>query len=55
VCQRAVCRTCRKATYTECGQHVEQVLATVPKSERCQCAPAQNKPERAPWSPFRRR
>lgn len=41
MCQRATCRTCGKATYTGCGQHVEQVLAGVPTSQRCQCAPKQ--------------
>jgi hypothetical protein len=42
MCQRATCRTCGKATYRGCGMHVEQVLAGVPKSERCQgdCTPA---------------
>ncbi len=27
MCQRVTCRTCKKATYRGCGQHVEQVLA----------------------------
>jgi hypothetical protein len=40
MCQRATCRTCRKATYVGCGQHVEQVLAGVPDAQRCSCAPA---------------
>ncbi|MCX6462480.1 MAG: hypothetical protein NTW05_02635 [Pseudonocardiales bacterium] len=39
MCQRARCRTCGKATYTGCGQHVEQVLAGVPRDERCGCPP----------------
>jgi hypothetical protein len=37
MCQRATCKTCGKATYRGCGQHVEQVLAGVPRSERCDC------------------
>ena len=41
MCQRATCRTCGKATYTGCGQHVEQVLAGVPKSQRCACPPSE--------------
>jgi len=41
MCQRATCRTCGKATYSGCGQHVEQVLAGVPKNQRCSCTPAQ--------------
>jgi hypothetical protein len=35
-----MCPTCKKATYRGCGQHVEQVLAGVPASQRCGCAPA---------------
>lgn len=37
MCQRAVCRKCQGATYRGCGQHVEQVLAGVPQSQRCTC------------------
>lgn len=39
MCQRVACRTCGKATYVGCGQHVEQVLAGVPESGRCSCPP----------------
>jgi hypothetical protein len=38
MCQRATCKTCGKATYRGCGMHVEQVLAGVPKAQRCDCA-----------------
>jgi hypothetical protein len=41
MCQRATCRTCGKATYRGCGNHVEQVLAGVPRSQRCQCGPSE--------------
>ncbi len=37
MCRRVACRTCGKPTYAGCGQHVEQVLAGVPKSQRCAC------------------
>lgn len=37
MCSPATCRTCGKATYTGCGQHVDQVLRGVPKNERCTC------------------
>jgi hypothetical protein len=40
MCRPATCRTCGKATYAGCGQHVEQVLHGVPKQQRCSCAPA---------------
>ena len=38
MCRPATCRTCNKATYKGCGQHVEQVLKGVPKSQRCTCS-----------------
>jgi hypothetical protein len=37
MCSPARCRKCGKATYKGCGQHVEQVLAGVPKEQRCTC------------------
>lgn len=59
MCQRTTCRTCRKATYSGCGRHVEQVLAGVPASQRCDCssrAAAQPAGERrGVFSIFRRR
>ena len=41
MCHRVTCRTCNKPTYRGCGRHVEQVLAGVPKSQRCSCDRAQ--------------
>lgn len=41
MCSPATCHTCGKATYSGCGQHVDQVLGGVPKNERCACAPAE--------------
>lgn len=35
MCSRITCRECGKATWTGCGQHVEQALAGVPQSQRC--------------------
>ena len=37
MCQRTTCKSCGKPTYAGCGAHVEQVLADVPKAERCDC------------------
>ncbi len=53
MCQRTTCRTCGKAGFRGCGQHVEQVLAGVPAEGRCDCrakrgAAGQAAPERAP-------
>jgi hypothetical protein len=39
VCRPATCHTCGKATYKGCGQHVEQVLKSVSKNQRCTCTP----------------
>jgi hypothetical protein len=37
MCQRVVCRQCRKPTWAGCGAHIEQALAGVPREARCQC------------------
>lgn len=39
MCSPATCRRCGKASYTGCGEHVEQVLGGVPAGERCSCQP----------------
>ncbi len=36
MCMRTTCRTCGKPTVSGCGQHVDQALAGIPRSERCQ-------------------
>lgn len=46
VCTRVTCRRCGKATWSGCGQHVNQVLKGVPKSQRCTCPPAPSLVER---------
>lgn len=35
MCRQVECRTCGKTTWAGCGQHVEQTLAGVPRSQRC--------------------
>ncbi|GAA1956007.1 hypothetical protein [Kitasatospora viridis] len=35
MCRRTTCRTCGKPSYAGCGMHVEQVLADVPRAQRC--------------------
>ncbi|MDA8289028.1 MAG: hypothetical protein M0014_11390 [Actinomycetota bacterium] len=37
MCRAVTCRRCGRKTWAGCGAHVEQVLAGVPRSERCQC------------------
>jgi len=37
MCSRATCKKCGKATWRGCGNHIEQALAGVSKSQRCTC------------------
>ena len=37
MCVPATCRSCGKATYSGCGQHVEAVLGHVPADQVCSC------------------
>jgi hypothetical protein len=40
MCRRITCRVCDQPTWAGCGAHAEQVLADVPRDERCSCSPA---------------
>jgi hypothetical protein len=46
MCHQVTCRRCGLASWSGCGQHVNQVLAGVPKSKRCVCPPAPSLVER---------
>ena len=35
MCRPASCKTCGKTTWAGCGMHVDQVMAGVPKAQRC--------------------
>jgi hypothetical protein len=37
MCRQVACKRCEKASWAGCGQHVNQVLAGVPKNQRCKC------------------
>jgi hypothetical protein len=37
MCSPAPCRSCGNVTWSGCGQHKDQVLASVPESRRCTC------------------
>jgi hypothetical protein len=37
MCQAVQCEKCGRPGWRGCGAHVEQVLAHVPKAERCKC------------------
>ncbi|TPP64009.1 hypothetical protein FGIG_06694 [Fasciola gigantica] len=36
-CYTARCNRCGKMTWQGCGKHVQQVMASVPESNRCKC------------------
>lgn len=38
MCRQVKCRQCSKTTWAGCGQHVNQVMAGVPSSQRCACS-----------------
>ncbi|MFM9134139.1 MAG: hypothetical protein ACKOT0_01655 [bacterium] len=46
MCRQVTCPRCEKASWAGCGQHADQVLKGVPKSQRCRCTPQ----EKAQWS-----
>lgn len=37
MCQPIVCKQCGKRSWRGCGQHVDIVMAGVPKSQQCTC------------------
>ncbi|HET7477036.1 MAG TPA: hypothetical protein VFJ97_13570 [Dermatophilaceae bacterium] len=41
MCRPATCKTCGKRTWAGCGKHVDQVMAGVPRAERCPGHPQQ--------------
>ena len=41
MCTRRTCWNCRKITWAGCGQHVKQVMAGVPREQRCTCTAAE--------------
>jgi hypothetical protein len=39
MCRAVACTTCGKTTWAGCGQHVDAVMASVPRADRCTCGP----------------
>ena len=37
MCSPVRCSTCGKVTWTGCGQHVDAVMADVPRDQQCTC------------------
>lgn len=44
MCRAITCKKCGKTTWAGCGQHVEQVLARVPRADRCGGHPRETGP-----------
>lgn len=42
MCSRITCNQCGKATWTGCGNHIDQALAGVPQDQRCTCEQKQS-------------
>jgi hypothetical protein len=36
VCRAVTCKTCGRTTWAGCGQHVDQVMAGVPRRDQCE-------------------
>ena len=48
MCRAVTCKTCGKTTWAGCGQHVDAVMASVPRADRCTCsADSTSKPDTA--------
>lgn len=39
MCRPVACKICGKTTWAGCGAHVDQIMASVPKNQRCTCTP----------------
>ena len=36
MCSKVICRTCKKSTWSGCGEHIEEALAGITEADRCQ-------------------
>ena len=39
MCRAVTCKKCGKTTWAGCGRHIDQVLARVPRADRCASHP----------------
>ncbi|MEQ4499255.1 hypothetical protein [Nocardioides kribbensis] len=44
MCRAVTCKQCGKTTWSGCGQHVDQVMARVPRADRCAGHPREERP-----------
>lgn len=50
MCRSVNCKVCGRTTWAGCGQHVDQVMAGVPRADRC---PGHSEAEQQAASPSR--
>ena len=36
MCSKVICRTCKKPTWSGCGEHIEEALFGIAEADRCQ-------------------
>ncbi|QQE49962.1 hypothetical protein I6H52_05280 [Corynebacterium urealyticum] len=44
MCRPVKCNSCGKTTWAGCGQHIDQVKASVPANQWCTCTRENSKP-----------
>ncbi len=54
MCHPVRCRICGKTTWAGCGQHVDQVMSSVPAADRCPGHPDAERPKGVLRRLFRR-
>jgi len=37
MCSKVTCEICKKATWSGCGEHIEEALKGVAEADRCTC------------------
>jgi hypothetical protein len=37
MCSKVTCEICKKATWSGCGEHIEEALEGVAEADRCSC------------------
>ncbi|CAN5660478.1 hypothetical protein BH11ACT8_BH11ACT8_12330 [soil metagenome] len=55
MCRPVTCKKCRKTTWAGCGQHVNQVKASVPRDQWCPGHPKEQSSGGGFWSGLLRR
>jgi hypothetical protein len=55
MCYPVTCRACGKTTWDGCGQHVDDVMRSVPATQQCRCERDPEPPRRNVAKFWRRR